>query len=73
MQVIYNHYEVLSLGIAIGPIVFILGLFLRKRKGLSKTLIIFGLIYFIGSSLLIYQFVQGEKQIIKQREQVEKK
>lgn len=74
MQVIYDHYEGLSLGIFIGPIAIIIGLFLRKkRKGPAKALMIFGLIYFVVASLLVYQFVQGEKQIIQQREQAEKK
>lgn len=69
MHIVYDHYETLSLGIAIGPAMFLLGLFfLKGRKRLSRALMVLGIIYFSISAILIYRFVQGEKELAKQRE-----
>lgn len=73
MQAIYDHYEILSLGVIIGPIAFIAGFFLRKRRVLSRTLLVFGIVSFVFSSLLVYKFIEGEKEIARIRESQEKK
>ena len=69
MQLFYNNYESLSLGIIIGPIMFLIGLFFRKKKkNISRLLFVLGIIYFSIAVLLIYRFIQEEKTIVQQRE-----
>lgn len=70
---IYDHYEILSLGIFIGPLLIIAGFFLRKKKPLSRFFMSIGIIYFMLSSVLVHQFIQGEKEIVKLRESHESK
>ncbi|MFV8250472.1 hypothetical protein [Bdellovibrio bacteriovorus] len=73
MQVIYRHFDILSLGIFIGPIVILIGLLLlKKSKRISKILIASGVLYFALAVALSYRFVQSEKELVQLREREQK-
>ena len=71
MQVICRHFDILSLGIFISPIVILIGLLLlKKSKRISKMIIAVGVLYFVVAAALTYRFVQGEKELVQLRERV---
>ena len=69
MQLLYANFEILSLGVFIGPVLIITAFLFKKRRALSRTLLIFGGAYFILSAILVYKFVQGEKELARARQE----
>jgi len=69
MQSIYANFEILSLGVFAGPVIIVAAILLRKKKALSRTLLIIGGAYFILGSVLVYKFVQGEKEQARARQE----
>jgi hypothetical protein len=67
MRFIEMNFKLLCLGVFLGPILMIVAFLLKKRKWLSRAVFLAGTIYFLIGSILIFNFIRGEKELSQSR------